>query len=80
MCQSIGYSDEIRFAKNVITYRAKKKVSILFSINLQNWKMSETFDIINDISENVTWVQLMYTIVNVNNVVSVFGVWIYDYN
>ena len=25
MCQSIGYSDEIRFAKNIITYRAKKK-------------------------------------------------------
>ena len=39
-----------------------------------------TFDIINDISEYITLVQLVDTVVNVNHAVSISGFWIYYLN
>ena len=38
------------------------------------------FDILTDISEHVTLVQLMYSLVNVNCAISVVGYWIFDSN
>ena len=38
------------------------------------------FDISTDISEHVTLVQLMDSIVNVNHAISVVGYWIFDSN
>ena len=38
------------------------------------------YDILKDISENVTLVQLMDLLGNVNHGISVFGYWIFDSN
>ena len=38
------------------------------------------FDNLNEISENVTLVQLMDSLVNLNHAVSIAGYWIFDYN
>ena len=38
---------------------------------------NDAFDILNDISEDVTLVQLMYSQVNVKNAISIVGNWIF---
>ena len=38
------------------------------------------FDILNDISENVTLVQLIGALVNLNNSISIVGYWMFYYN
>ena len=39
-----------------------------------------TFDILNDISKNVTLVKLMETLGNVNHAISIVSNWIFDSN
>ena len=48
--------------------------------NINQWGKRGNFDILYDISENVTFVQLMYTVSNVNHSVNIVGYWIFDYN
>ena len=48
--------------------------------NLTIWKKNDAFDILNDISENVTLVQLMDSLVNMNHATSIVGHWIFDSN
>ena len=40
----------------------------------------ESYDILANISEHVTLVQLMDSLVNVNHAISVVGYWIFDSN
>ena len=42
--------------------------------------MKGSYDIMTDISEHVTLVQLMDSLGNVNNDISVVGYWIFDSN
>ena len=51
-----------------LTYNTKKR------------KNKVAFDIINDISKNVTLVKLMDTLGNVNHAISIVGNWIFDSN
>ena len=46
--------------------------------NLTIWKKNDAFDILNDISEDETLVQLMDSLGNVNNDISIVGHWIFD--
>ena len=48
--------------------------------NLTIWKKNDAFDILNDISENVTLVQLIYSLGNVNFATSIVGRWIFYSN
>ena len=48
--------------------------------HLYRLKKTGEFDIMNDISEHVTPVQLVDTAGNVNHVVSIIACWIYDSN
>ena len=48
--------------------------------NLKKWVKKGTFYILNDISENVTLVQLMDTLGNMNHDISILGYWIFDSN
>ena len=41
---------------------------------------NDAFDILNEIGENVTLVQLMESLVNVNRDISIIGHWIFDSN
>ena len=43
-------------------------------------KTNDDFDIQNGISENVTLVQLVESLVNVNNAISIVGYWIFESN
>ena len=43
------------------------------------WKNNDAIDILNDISENVTLVQLMESLRNVNHAISIVGNCIFDY-
>ena len=44
------------------------------------WKENDDFDILNDISEDVTLVQLMESLGNVNHAISIVEYWIFDSN
>ena len=55
------------------------RVRSVFIITLRNVKKVQ-FDILHDISENVTLLQLMDSVGNVNNAVSIIGYWIFDSN
>ena len=48
--------------------------------NLTIWEKNDAFDIINDISENVTLVKLMDSLGNVNHDISIVGNWIFESN
>ena len=41
---------------------------------------NDAFDNLNDISEDVTLVQLMESLVNVNRAIGIIGHWVFDYN
>ena len=51
----------------------------VFIITFRNVRKGQ-FDIIQDISENVTLVQLICSVGNVNHAVSIVGYWIFDSN
>ena len=46
--------------------------------SLRKYKNKGSYDILTDIGENVTLVQLMDSLVNVNHDISVVGYWIFD--
>ena len=48
--------------------------------NLTIWRENDTFDILNDISEFFTLVQLMDSLGNMNHAISILGHWIFDSN
>ena len=48
--------------------------------NIIKWINQGSLEILHNISENVTLVQFMDTIDNVNHVVSRFGYWIFELN
>ena len=48
--------------------------------NIKTWRNKGDFDILNEISENVTLVQLTNTIGNVNHDISIVGYCIFDSN
>ena len=60
--------------------RRKIKGEQNLQYNLTMWKKNDDFDVLNDISEDVTLVQLMDSIVNVNRAISIVGCWIFDSN
>ena len=60
--------------------RRKIKGEQNIQYNLTIWKKNDYFDILNDISEDVTLEQLMDSLVNVNHVISIVGYWIFDSN
>ena len=46
--------------------------------NLKVWQKNDDFDIIKNISECVTLLQLMDSLGNVNHAISIVGHWIFD--
>ena len=48
--------------------------------NIAIWNKNDAFEILSDISENVTLVELMDSLGNVNNDIIIVGNWIFDSN
>ena len=46
--------------------------------NLMIWKKNDAFDILNDIGEDITLVQLTESLRNVNHAIIIVGYWIFD--
>ena len=58
----------------------KNRIIIKGEQNLTIWQKNDAFDILSDISEDVTLVKLMDSIRNANHAISVVGYWIFDSN
>ena len=63
----------IHSANTIMKNRIKIKVEQNLQYNLTIWKKNNYFDILNEISEDVTLVQLMNSLGNVNHAISVIG-------
>ena len=68
--------DRVMFANAIMTDIKIRKGDQHLHYKLEQWKKADTFDILNNISEYVTLVQLMYSLCNVNNALSVVRNWI----
>ena len=73
-------NSRIHFANYIMKNRRKLKCEQNLQYNLTIWKKNDDFDILNYISEDVTLVQLMDSLGNVNNAISIVGYWIFDSN
>ena len=51
-----------------------------FHYSLVKYKKKGSYDILKYISENITLVQFMYSLINFNHAISVVGYWIFDAN
>ena len=65
------------FADAIMKNRSKIKGEQNLRYNLTIWKKNYAFDILNDTSENVTLLQLIDSIGNVNRAISIVGHWIF---
>ena len=80
VCESYGYTDKIIFANHIMEYRVQNKGERRLCNTCKYWKNSVLFDILNDISEYVTVVQLLYKVGNVGHFVSIPRNWIFNSN
>ena len=74
------FKSRINFDNDIIKKRRKIKCEHNLQYNLTIWKKNIDFDNLNDISEDVTLVQLMDSPGNVNHDISIVGNWIFDSN
>ena len=70
----------IHFANGIMTNIMHIRGEQNLRYNMKIWNKNYVFDIINNISEYVTLVQLIYSPVNVNHAISIVGYWIFDSN
>ena len=68
----------IHFDNAIISNRRRIKVEQDLIFNLTTWMKNDASDILNFISENITLVQLMDSIGNVNHDIIIVGHWILD--
>ena len=64
----------------MINRRKKIKGEQNIRYNMTIWNKNDAFDILNGISDYVTLVQLMESLVNLNCDISIVGHWIFDSN
>ena len=74
----MGYKDIIAFATAIPEDQVCNPGEQSLHYNIKTWIKQVSFEIIHDISENVTLVKLMGTVGNMNHAVSIVGCWIFD--
>ena len=72
--------NRIDFANEIMLNHKRNEVEARVHYKLIKYKKMGGYKILEDISENVTLVQLMYSIGNVNHAIIVVGSWIFDSN
>ena len=70
---------EFSFKLNFVSTTNFFEYVIIVSIS-QRYRQKGEYDIFNDITANITLVQLMDSLGNVNHAISVVGSWIFDSN
>ena len=68
----------IYFANDILKNEKIIKGELKVNYSLMKYKQTGSYDIMRDISENVTLFQLIDLLVNVNHYISVVGYWIFD--
>ena len=72
--------NRIDFANEIMLNRKRNKCEARVHYKLMKYKKIGEYDILKNIRANVTLVQLMDSLGNVNHVISVVGSWIFDSN
>ena len=72
--------NSIDFSNTILKNENKIKGEPRDYYRLRKYKNMGSYDILTDISEHVTLVQLMDSLGNVNNYITVVGYWIFDSN
>ena len=72
--------NRIDFANEIMLNRKRNKGEAMVHYKLMKYNKMGDYKILEDISANVTLVQLMYSLGNVNHAISVVGSWIFDSN
>ena len=67
-------------ANDIMINNKRNKGEVRVHYKLIKYKKKGEYKILEDISANVTLVQLMDSLVNVNHAISDFGNWIFDSN
>ena len=78
MTSEVG--NRIHFASEMMQNRKRNKGEPRVHYSLERYRQKGEYDIFNDITANVTLVQLMDSLGNVNHAISVVGSWIFDSN
>ena len=78
--EAYAYSDRINFTNAIMVDKSRNPGEQRLHYKLEKMNRTGTFDILNNTSEHVTLLQLMDSLGNVNNAVSVVGMWIFDPN
>ena len=71
--------NRIDFANDILKNKKRNRGEAKVHYTLIKYKKG-LYKILEDISENVTLVQLIDSLGNVNHAISVFGYWIFDSN
>ena len=72
--------NNIDYANDILKNKRRNVGEVRVHYNLIKYKKKGEYIILDDISANVTLVQLMDSLVNVNHAISVVGNWIFDSN
>ena len=72
--------NRIHFATDNMQNKKRNKGETRVHYSLEKYKKKGEYDILKNISANVTLVQLMDSLGNVNHAISVVGSWIFDSN
>ena len=72
--------NHIHFANDIILNKKRNKGEARVQYKLIKYKKMGDYKILEDISANVTLVQLMDSLGNVNHSISVVGSWIFESN
>ena len=80
MTGQFGFRDRIDSGNTVLKTQKiiKGEHKLYYKLNI--FKQKGSVNILNDISEHVALVQLMYSLGNLNHAISVVGYWIFDSN
>ena len=72
--------NRIDYTNDILKNKRRHEVEVRMHYNLIKYKNMHEYNILEDISANVTLVQLMDSLGNVNHAISVFGNWIFESN
>ena len=72
--------NRINFSNDIMLNKKRNKGETRVHYKLMKYKKLGEYEILEDISANVTLVQLMDSLGNVNHAISVVGSWIFDSN
>ena len=72
--------NRIDFANDILKNKKRNVCEARVKYNLIKYKKMHEYKILEDISENFTLIQLMYSLGNVNHAIGIVGNWIFDSN